>query len=94
MATVTENLSDYAVDELYASMGIGTKIVSYLLDKAIKMKLKQVFVLTTQAMDWFSSLGFKKSDITDLPKQRQEKYDKKRNSLVLVCKFSQSKRRI
>jgi amino-acid N-acetyltransferase len=81
-------IAGMAVDELYASLGIGSKIVSYLLDKAIKMKLKQVFVLTTQAMDWFSSLGFKKADISALPKLRQEKYDKNRNSLVLTLRLS------
>jgi amino-acid N-acetyltransferase len=82
-------IAGMAVDQLYASLGIGTKIVSYLLDKAAKMKIRQVFVLTTQAMDWFSSLGFRKADIKDLPKQRREKYDSKRNSLVLSCRVTQ-----
>jgi amino-acid N-acetyltransferase len=81
-------IAGMAVDELYASLGIGRKIVSYLLDRAVKMKIRQIFVLTTQAMDWFSQLGFKKGGITDLPKQRQEKYDRKRNSLVLTYRIS------
>jgi amino-acid N-acetyltransferase len=85
-------IAGMAVDELYASLGIGSKIVSYLVDKAIKMKLKQVFVLTTQAMDWFSSLGFKKVDITELPKERQKKYNTTRNSLALSLRLSNAKK--
>jgi amino-acid N-acetyltransferase len=84
-------IAGMAVDELYASLGIGSKIVSYLLDKAAKLKIRQVFVLTTQAMDWFSGLGFKKAGLKDLPKERQDRYDTKRNSLVLAYRFSQAK---
>jgi len=86
-------IAGMAVDELYASLGIGAKIVSYLLDKAAHGKVKQVFVLTTQAMDWFSALGFKKSDIAALPKQRQEKYDTKRNSMVLTYRVPSARKK-
>ena len=82
-------IAGIAVDEVYASLGIGQKIVSYLQEKAIKMKLRQVFVLTTQTADWFSKLGFKKADVKVLPKERRQTYDLKRNSLVLVYKISQ-----
>jgi amino-acid N-acetyltransferase len=85
-------IAGMAVDELYASLGIGTKIVSYLLDKAAKAGIREVFVLTTQAMDWFSTLGFKPADIADLPRQRREKYDNKRNSLVLSYRLTQAKK--
>ena len=85
-------IAGVAVDEVYASLSIGKKIVSYLLDKAAKLKMRQVFVLTTHTVDWFSQLGFKKADVKVLPKQRRESYDSKRNSLVLVYKFSQSKK--
>ncbi len=83
-------IAGIAVDELYASMGIGKKIVSYLMEKAIKLKLKQVFVLTTQAMDWFSAFGFKKGTVADLPKGKREKYDKNRNSLILIYRLKKA----
>jgi amino-acid N-acetyltransferase len=85
-------IAGIAVDELYESLGIGRKIVSYLVEKAEKMKLRQVFVLTTQTSDWFSQNGFKKADVKALPKERQAAYDKKRNSLVLIYKISQAKK--
>jgi amino-acid N-acetyltransferase len=82
-------IAGIAVDEVYASLGIGLKLVSYLLEKAARRKLRQVFVLTTQTSDWFSANGFKKAEVKALPKERQMSYDKKRNSLVLIYKISQ-----
>jgi amino-acid N-acetyltransferase len=81
-----------AVDDMYEKLGIGKKIVMYLMEKAFKMKLKSVFLLTTQAADWFLSLGFTRADVKILPKERQQTYDKKRNSLVYIYKLSQFKK--
>ncbi len=75
------------VDEMYINAGIGKKIVSYLMEKALAMKLKQVFLLTTQTSDWFSQLGFEQGKITDLPKEKQKTYNYDRNSLVFLYKF-------
>ena len=75
------------VDEMYINAGIGKKIVSYLMEKALAMKLKQVFLLTTQTSDWFSQLGFVQGEISDLPKEKQKTYNYDRNSLVFFYKF-------
>ncbi|HUI92583.1 MAG TPA: amino-acid N-acetyltransferase [Chitinivibrionales bacterium] len=85
-------IAGIAVDELYESLGIGMKMVSYLVEKAHGLKLKQVFVLTTQTSDWFSLHGFKKADVKALPPERQATYDKKRNSLVLIYRISQARK--
>jgi amino-acid N-acetyltransferase len=81
-------IAGVAVDEMYASLGIGRKLIEYLIAKAIKLKVRQVFVLTTQSADWFSQLGFTKAAIKDLPKERQASYNMKRNSLILTYKIS------
>lgn len=75
------------VDEMYINAGIGKRIVSYLMEKAYAMKLKQVFLLTTQTSDWFSQLGFVQGEISDLPKEKQKTYNYDRNSLVYLYKF-------
>jgi len=75
------------VDEMYINAGIGKRIVSYLMEKAYAMKLKQVFLLTTQTSDWFSQLGFVQGEISDLPKEKQKTYNYDRNSLVYFYKF-------
>jgi amino-acid N-acetyltransferase len=77
-------IAGIAVDETYGNQGIGKKIVSYLLEKASGLKLKKVFILTTQSADWFSQLGFVKADVSDLPKERRQTYSKKRRSLVFT----------
>ena len=76
-----------AVDETYAGMGIGKKIVYFLLQRARRMKLKVVFVLTTQTSDWFSQLGFHRGNVDRLPRARQELYDRRRGSAVFYREF-------
>lgn len=81
-----------AVDSTYANLGIGKKILSYLIEKATKDKIKKVFVLTTQASDWFQDIGFKESTIDDLPVQRKKTYNRKRKSRVLIYTISKARR--
>jgi amino-acid N-acetyltransferase len=77
-------IAGIAVDETYGNQGVGRKIVSFLLERASSLKLKKVFILTTQTADWFSKLGFVKADVAHLPKERQQTYNKQRKSLVLA----------
>ena len=60
------------------------------MEKAISMKLKQIFLLTTQTSDWFSQLGFVQGEIKDLPKEKQISYNYNRNSLVYFYKLPRS----
>ncbi|MDR3011772.1 MAG: amino-acid N-acetyltransferase [Chitinispirillales bacterium] len=76
------------VDEAYSSRGVGRKMVSYLIEHATKMKLAEVFVLTTLTADWFRQLGFVDGHIEQLPEQKREIYNKCRNSLVLKYQIS------
>jgi amino-acid N-acetyltransferase len=76
------------VDETYKNLGIGQRMVSYLLERAAAKKLKSVFVLTTQTSDWFSKMGFSHGKIADLPPERQKSYNRKRKPLILRYKLS------
>ncbi len=77
-------IAGLVVNDSYGSKGIGKTIISSLLDRAQTLGLKRVFVLTTQAADWFLQLGFRDCAPTDLPKQRQKRYDTQRRSRVLL----------
>lgn len=77
-------IAGLAVDPGYVELGIGQKMVSYLIDKGREKGLKQVFVLTTQTSDWFQKMGFSLGNVEDLPLSKREKYDRKRNSRVLI----------
>ncbi|MDR3147333.1 MAG: amino-acid N-acetyltransferase [Treponema sp.] len=71
-----------ATDPLYADMGMGRRIVGYLIDRARKKGLTRVFVLTTHAQDWFEFLGFRELSVEKLPENRRKLYDHGRRSKV------------
>lgn len=52
-----------AVDSVCSHMGIGPKLINYLLQKAKEKNIHSVFILTTQTSDWFEKLGFKISTV-------------------------------
>jgi amino-acid N-acetyltransferase len=71
-----------AVDSAYADMGVGSRIVRFLINKAEKDGLRKVFALTTQTQDWFETLGFKESDAQSLPEERKKNYNSERKSKI------------
>jgi amino-acid N-acetyltransferase len=73
-----------ATDPLYADLGLGRRIVGYLIEKARRNRLSRVFVLTTHTQDWFESLGFREADVESLPEQKRKIYDRERRSKVFA----------
>ncbi|MDR1948606.1 MAG: amino-acid N-acetyltransferase [Spirochaetaceae bacterium] len=73
-----------ATDPAYTDMGLGSRIVRFLLGEAKKQGLRRVFVLTTRTHDWFEFLGFKECSAESLPEQRRRQYDSKRKSKVFA----------
>ncbi len=72
------------VDSSYSHMGIGPLLINYLIDLAHSKKCKDIFIMTTQTIDWFEKLGFSlDSDINSLPEERLKKWSVKRNSKLL-----------
>ncbi|MDR0321983.1 MAG: amino-acid N-acetyltransferase [Treponema sp.] len=73
-----------ATDPMYTDLGLGRRIVGYLIEKARKSKMRRVFVLTTQSQDWFESLGFREASVDSLPEQKRKVYDRSRKSKVFA----------
>lgn len=73
-----------AVSEHLRRWGIGRKIVLYLMDRAHKIGLDRVFLLTTQTSEWFAELGFEKGDLGDLPPEKAAIYNHARGSMIFV----------
>lgn len=69
-----------AVDKRCSHIGIGPKLVNYLIERARNKNIKEVFVLTTRTADWFEQLGFLPISIDSLPEERQKKYSSERGS--------------
>jgi len=74
-----------AVHPDYQGSARGNRMLEYVYRKAGELKLKKLFVLSTQTMHWFIERGFLSSDISDLPDQLKVLYSPQRNSKIL-CK--------
>jgi len=77
-------LGAIAVNPSYKSKGVGRKMMQYLIEKAGTKGLKTLFLLTTQAADWFYEFGFVQAQPKDLPESRKAGYNTRRNSRVLI----------
>ncbi len=72
-----------AVHPEYQKSARGSHLLDHLIAQAKEQQLKKLFVLSTQTMHWFIERGFKIADIDELPEQRKEFYNYKRNAQVL-----------
>ncbi|MGL1901493.1 MAG: amino-acid N-acetyltransferase [Fibrobacterales bacterium] len=73
-----------AVDKTYRSKGIGRDMLEFIIEQSEKKGITELFILTTQAADWFYEFGFENADVDALPKKKFEAYNRDRNSKVLL----------
>eukprot|EP00747_Dinoflagellata_sp_TGD_P052763 gnl/TRDRNA2_/TRDRNA2_148084_c1_seq1.p1 gnl/TRDRNA2_/TRDRNA2_148084_c1~~gnl/TRDRNA2_/TRDRNA2_148084_c1_seq1.p1 ORF type:complete len:564 (-),score=55.94 gnl/TRDRNA2_/TRDRNA2_148084_c1_seq1:53-1534(-) len=69
-----------AVNPAYRRSGRGETMLSFLEREALRLGVSEVFVLSTQSMQWFLERGFQAVDPKMLPESR--KYDPSRKSKV------------
>jgi amino-acid N-acetyltransferase len=69
-------------------MGLGKRVVRFLMDKARKQGFSRVFVLTVGASDWFETLGFREAPVESLPARKYERYNRARNSRVFAFELN------
>ena len=62
----------------------GERLLAALELQAKKLKLNNVFVLTTQTAHWFQELGYLEVSRDQLPEQKQTPYNLQRNSKVFI----------
>ena len=75
-----------AVDENYAHMGIGPKLMDNLIEQAMEGQATSIFIMTTQTADWFEQLGFEEDVIDSLPEARRKLWTPNRGSKVYRLK--------
>ena len=73
-----------AVDSAYSHLGVGPKMIEFLCERAKKMGLKKIFVLTTRTSDWFMGMGFEEGVVSDLPEKKKTAYNYSRNSRIFI----------
>jgi amino-acid N-acetyltransferase len=75
-------LAALAVDPDFQREGYGETLMHEIEQRAKKLKLARLFVLTTRASGWFLERGFVESDVSRLPKEKRDLYNWQRRSLV------------
>ncbi len=73
-----------AVNPPHRAANVGRRLVELLLRRASDRGARRVFVLTTQAIDFFRELGFRDADLASLPAARRSLYDRQRGSRILM----------
>ena len=75
-------LAALAVQPDFRREGYGEALMHEIEARARKLKLAELFVLTTKTSHWFLERGFRSAAIADLPQQKQALYNYQRKSLV------------
>ena len=75
-----------AVHPDYQGSPRGQRLFDHVCQKAKQLKLKKLFLLSTQTAHWFIERGFQPSTIDNLPESLKTLYSPERNSKVL-CKI-------
>jgi amino-acid N-acetyltransferase len=73
-----------AIHNDYRKGGRAQNLLKHLEVQAAKLKLKELFVLTTQTAHWFIEQGFNECDLQRLPAERQMMYNNQRQSKIFV----------
>jgi amino-acid N-acetyltransferase len=80
----TAEIACVAVHPDYRGGEFGDTLIEELERRARALGLVSIFVLTTQATQWFNERGYAQAGVDDLPVARRQLYDVERNSAVLV----------
>jgi amino-acid N-acetyltransferase len=75
-------LAALAVQPDFRREGYGEALLHEIEARARKLKLAELFVLTTKTAHWFLERGFRVAQVADLPRQKQALYNYQRKSLV------------
>lgn len=73
-----------AVDSRFSGMGIGRRLVQYVLEQARERGYRKVFALTTRTADWFERLGFRLGRLEEISEKKRSTYDRSRNSKIFI----------
>lgn len=86
--SLSAELACVAIDQDYRANGRAKKLLMHLEKQASKLKLNQLYALTTQTAHWFIEQGFTESHVDMLPAEKKTLYNYQRNSKVFVKKVT------
>lgn len=68
-------LGCFVISPLCRGKGHGAVLLSYVEQVARLLGVQQLFLLTTQTMQWFVERGFQNAPVEELPPGKREGYD-------------------
>lgn len=77
-------LACIAVHPDYRGASRGDDLLQYLEQRARKMNLDRLFVLSTRTSHWFRERGFEQAPVEQLPQRKRDLYNWRRGSKVFV----------
>ena len=77
-------IGSLAIAPGFQGFNFGRQLLQAAEKEAAKRRASRVYVLTTQAMDWFRDNGYKDMSMNELPRTRLQEYSVLRNSKPLV----------
>ena len=77
-------LACLAVSPEVRDAGYGERLLRACEERAMELKVRRLFALTTRAQHWFLAQGFKEAGLNLLPEKRQALYNWKRGSKVFL----------
>ena len=77
-------LACVAVHPSYRDNGRGERLLEHMENLANAQGIQQLFLLTTQTAHWFRERGFVPSALDELPMQRRQLYNYRRNAKVFI----------
>lgn len=81
-------LGCFVISPLCRGKGHGAVLLSYVEQVARLLGVQQLFLLTTQTMQWFVERGFQNAPVEELPPGKREGYDLGRSSKVFIKNIS------
>lgn len=73
----------------YRGGGRAEKLLQHIEQRALRVGVKELFVLTTQTAHWFLERGFKERKLDDLPMEKRQLYNYRRRSKVFFKRLVQ-----
>ena len=77
-------LACLAIRPDYRDLGYGNRLLKHIESQTIAQNIRKLFVLTTHATHWFIEHGFTEATPSELPKAKQNLYNYRRRSKVLI----------
>lgn len=75
------------VNPEWQGAGEGEILLRHMESRARAIGARRLFVLTTRTSHWFIKRGFVQGGIADLPRDKQNNYNRSRNSLIFIKKL-------